>query len=49
LFGNTASTAWVLALDERFKQGSVQSGDKIVIGSAAAGFTIAAAAAEWEG
>jgi len=49
LFGNTASTSWALALDERFKQGSVQSGDKIVIASAAAGFTIAAAAAEWEG
>ena len=49
LFGNTASTSWALALDERFKQRSVQSGDKIVILSAAAGFTIASAAAEWEG
>ena len=48
MFGNTASTSWVLALDQRFKQDSVQSGDKIVLLSAAAGFTVVAAAAEWE-
>jgi len=47
LFGNTASTAWVLALDYRLRNGTVADGDKIVIGSAAAGFTMAAAAAEW--
>ena len=48
LFGNTASTSWVLALDHRLKQGGVHNGDKIVIASAAAGFTIVAAAGEWE-
>ena len=48
MFGNTASTSWVLALDQRFKQDSVQTGDKIVLLSAAAGFTVVAAAAEWE-
>lgn len=47
LFGNTATTSWVLALDQRLRQGSVHNGDKIVIASAAAGFTIVAAAAEW--
>lgn len=47
LFGNTASTAWALALDYRLRNGTVESGDKIVIGSAAAGFTMALAAAEW--
>ena len=48
MYGNTASTSWALALDHRFKQGSVHHGDKIVLGSAAAGFTIVTAAAEWE-
>ena len=47
LYGNTASTAWALALDHRMRNGSVANGDKIVIGSAAAGFTMVAAAAEW--
>ncbi|HET9876489.1 MAG TPA: 3-oxoacyl-[acyl-carrier-protein] synthase III C-terminal domain-containing protein [Mycobacterium sp.] len=49
LFGNTASTAWAIALDNRLKSGTVEAGDKIVIASAAAGFTIACAAAVWEG
>jgi 3-oxoacyl-[acyl-carrier-protein] synthase III len=48
LFGNTASTAWALALDYRLRSGTVRSGDKIVVGSAAAGFTIVSAAAVWE-
>lgn len=48
IFGNTASTAWALALDYRLKNGDVQNGDKIVIGSAAAGFTMVSAAAVWE-
>lgn len=48
LYGNTASTAWALALDYRLKHGDVQNGDKIVIGSAAAGFTMVSAAAVWE-
>lgn len=47
LYGNTASTAWVLALDHRLREGGIADGDKILIGSAAAGFTMVAAAAEW--
>jgi 3-oxoacyl-[acyl-carrier-protein] synthase-3 len=49
LFGNTASTSWVVALDYRLRHGTVQAGDKIAVASAAAGFTIAGAAAVWEG
>jgi 3-oxoacyl-[acyl-carrier-protein] synthase III len=48
LFGNTASTSWALALDHRLKHGTVQGGDKIVIASAASGFTIVGAAAVWD-
>jgi 3-oxoacyl-[acyl-carrier-protein] synthase III len=48
LFGNTASTSWALALDYRLKYGTVRPGDKIVVASAAAGFTIAGAAAVWD-
>jgi 3-oxoacyl-[acyl-carrier-protein] synthase III len=48
LFGNTASTSWALALDYRLRNGTLNSGDKIVIASAAAGFTIVAAAAVWD-
>ncbi len=47
LYGNTASTAWALALDYRLRNGTVNSGDKIVLGTAAAGFTMASAAAVW--
>lgn len=47
-FGNTASTSWALALDYRLKNGTVRSGDKIVIGSGASGFTMAGATALWE-
>ncbi|HEY7052787.1 MAG TPA: 3-oxoacyl-[acyl-carrier-protein] synthase III C-terminal domain-containing protein [Mycobacterium sp.] len=48
LYGNTASTAWAVALDYRLKSGTVRDGDKIVVASAAAGFTIVGAAAEWK-
>jgi 3-oxoacyl-[acyl-carrier-protein] synthase III len=48
LFGNTASTAWAVALDYRLRNGTVRAGDKIVVASAAAGFTIVGAAAVWE-
>jgi 3-oxoacyl-[acyl-carrier-protein] synthase III len=48
LFGNTASTSWVVALDYRLRSGTVRAGDKIVVVSAAAGFTIVGAAAVWE-
>lgn len=48
IFGNTVSTAWVLALDYRLRNGTVSDGDKIVISSAAAGFTVVGATAVWE-
>jgi 3-oxoacyl-[acyl-carrier-protein] synthase III len=48
LFGNTASTSWAVALDHRLKDGTVEGGDKIVIASAASGFTIVGAAAVWD-
>jgi 3-oxoacyl-[acyl-carrier-protein] synthase III len=48
LFGNTASTSWVVALDYRLRHGTVRAGDKITVASAAAGFTIVGAAAVWE-
>lgn len=48
LYGNTSSTAWVLALDHRLRNGTVEPGDKITIGSAAAGFTVVGATAVWE-
>ena len=48
LFGNTASTSWAVALDHRLKHGAVNSGDKIVVASAASGFTVVAAAAVWD-
>ncbi|WP_343601076.1 3-oxoacyl-[acyl-carrier-protein] synthase III C-terminal domain-containing protein [Mycobacterium sp.] len=49
LYGNTASTSWAVALDHRLRQGAVRAGDKIVLASAAAGFTIVGAAAVWDG
>jgi 3-oxoacyl-[acyl-carrier-protein] synthase III len=48
LYGNTASTSWAVALNHRLKHGSVNNGDKLVIGSAASGFTIVCATAVWE-
>lgn len=47
LYANTASTAWALALDHRIRNGGVRPGDKLVLMSAAAGFTIGTAAAVW--
>jgi 3-oxoacyl-[acyl-carrier-protein] synthase III len=48
LFGNTASSSWAVALDHRLKDGTVEGGDKIVIASAASGFTIVGATAVWD-
>ena len=48
LYGNTASTSWAVALNHRLKHGTVNDGDKLVIASAASGFTIVCAAAVWE-
>lgn len=47
-YANTASTAWALALDDRLRTGTVSPGDKLVMMSAAAGFTIVSAAAVWD-
>lgn len=48
LYGNTATTAWALALDHRLRNAGIADGDKIVIGCGAAGFTMVAASAEWQ-
>ncbi len=48
LYGNTASTAWVLALDHRLRAGEIADGDSIVFAVAAAGFTFAVATAVWQ-
>jgi 3-oxoacyl-[acyl-carrier-protein] synthase-3 len=48
LYGNTASTSWAVALNHRLKHGTVDNGDKLVIASAASGFTIVCATAVWE-
>jgi 3-oxoacyl-[acyl-carrier-protein] synthase III len=48
VYGNTASTSWAVALNHRLKHGSVNNGDKLVIASAASGFTIVCASAVWE-
>jgi 3-oxoacyl-[acyl-carrier-protein] synthase III len=48
LYGNSASTSWAVALNHRLKHGTVNNGDKLVIASAASGFTIVCASAVWE-
>jgi len=48
LYGNSASTSWAVALNHRLKHGTVNNGDKLVISSAASGFTIVCASAVWE-
>lgn len=48
LYGNSASTSWAVALNHRLKHGTVENGDKLVITSAASGFTIVCASAVWE-
>lgn len=48
IYGNTASTAWALALNHRLRNAGIADGDKIVIGCGAAGFTMVAASAEWQ-
>jgi 3-oxoacyl-[acyl-carrier-protein] synthase III len=48
IYGNTASTSWAVALNHRLKHGTINNGDKLVIASAASGFTIVCASAVWE-
>ena len=48
VYGNTASTSWAVALNHRLKHGTINNGDKLVIASAASGFTVVCASAVWE-
>ncbi len=47
LYGNTASASVGLAYEQLLKERDVAPGDKIVFGSAAAGFTMVVATGEW--
>jgi 3-oxoacyl-[acyl-carrier-protein] synthase III len=46
---NTEASAVPLALRTLFDAGRLKAGMKILLGSAAAGFTMASALVEWEG
>jgi len=47
LFANTASTTVPVAMHQTLVERDVKAGDKIVLGSAAAGFSMATMAGEW--
>lgn len=47
IYGNTASASVGMALDHLLKERVVRPGDKFVLGSAAAGFSVVAALGEW--
>jgi 3-oxoacyl-[acyl-carrier-protein] synthase-3 len=47
VYGNTASASVGLAFDQLLSERSVRAGDKIVLGSAAAGFSVVMAAGVW--
>ena len=47
-YGDTASTSALLALEHRAEEGVLRSGDNLVLASAVAGCTVAAAAAVWD-
>ena len=48
LYANTVSTTVSLALHELLKQKRVRPGDKLVLGTAAAGFSMVSLAGVWE-
>ena len=48
LYGNTVSTTVSLTMHELLKTGRVRPGDKLVLGSAAAGFSMVSVAGIWE-
>lgn len=48
LFGNTVNTSVPMTMDFLLKQNKIKSGDKLILSSAAAGFTMLTIAAEWE-
>jgi len=47
LYGNTASASVAITFDHLLKQREVKAGEKIVLGSAAAGFSAVMATGEW--
>jgi 3-oxoacyl-[acyl-carrier-protein] synthase-3 len=49
LYGNTASAAVAVTYDQLLKERQLKPGDKLVLGSAAAGFTTIFIAGEWTG
>ena len=49
LYGNTASASVGVTYDHLLKERAVEPGDKIMLGSAAAGFTVVVASGEWTG
>ena len=49
LFGNTSTTTVSLALDQLLQRGGVEPGNKMILSSAAAGFTMVTIAGEWVG
>jgi len=48
LYANTVSTTVSLTMNELLKQGAVRSGDKLVLGTAAVGFSMVSLAGIWE-
>ncbi len=49
LYANTVSAALPVTLDHLLRQGAVKPGHRLVLGTAAAGFTVAVMALEWAG
>lgn len=47
IYGNTASASVGMAFDHLLKERVVRPGDKFIVGSAAAGFSVVAALGEW--
>jgi 3-oxoacyl-[acyl-carrier-protein] synthase-3 len=48
LFGNTASTTVSLAMHQLLQERELGSGEKLILGTAASGFTMVTAAGEWK-
>jgi len=48
MYGNTVSTTVSLTMNELLKTGRVRAGDKLVLGTAAAGFSMVSMAGIWE-
>jgi 3-oxoacyl-[acyl-carrier-protein] synthase-3 len=49
LYGNTASAAVAVTLDHLLQEREVKPGDKLVLGSAAAGFSMVFVGGVWDG